>query len=121
MLTSYSGDNYKDAEKVNSHIKEVAVERLPVNTSFDELNPPLTPGQKLYILQSLGFKPQQNDDRIVKGQFFHPVFGEGHTITFDLETEDLSKLINKSYRKGYTNRMNEERFSQQKTVAENKY
>ena len=95
MLVSFQGDNYKDAEKVNKHIKEVAVEQLPVNESLEDLIPELTPQNKYAILLALGFKVFD------KREFTHPVFNDGSYIQFDINTDDIKLLSNKIYKMGW--------------------
>lgn len=99
MLVEYTGDNYKDAEKVNKHIKEVAVEALPVLTenSMQEILPEFTKEQKYYVLMMLGFKPYYNESgKIVKSVFTHPVLNEV-TVSFDTDTEQLSLLVERIF------------------------
>jgi hypothetical protein len=97
MLASYGGDNYKDAEKVNKHIKQMAVEALPSTPPFDELLPPLTPHHKMFMMQTMGFTSPS------KHRWVHPDLPSDILIVFDMYKDDISSIIYQIYSADFRN------------------
>jgi len=94
ILAGNSGDDYDVLNKVNRNIKAAAVAELPETSNIDEaagLN--LLPGNKYWVLLSLGFKA------IDKNTWKHPMIDQ--PIQFDIVDDDLPRFASRLFKLGY--------------------
>lgn len=90
MIAEAKNGGYLNDQQIDT-VKSLTDENV------EELPPPLTKENKMWILNTLGLSPRG------KGLWYHPIFGEDYpfnTVRFDLETDDIRVLINHVYRFG---------------------